>query len=89
MNNQDGQAWPAAGSLVFVLDVVETYIQGDHGDEIASSDYFAAKLSEHEELRASNPRESFITKRNRQEVLDGATLRGDASENRTRSATNE
>ncbi len=67
--NRQGQQWPATGTLVFVMDVVEFHTQGNKQEDVKSHKLFAQKLGEHSKLRLSKPRESHLTTVNRRKVL--------------------
>ena len=64
-----GQQWPASGTLVLVMDVVEFHLQGNKKGEVESHKFFAQKLMQYETLRNSKPKESRLTARNRRTLL--------------------
>ena len=64
-----GQQWPASGTLVLVMDVVEFHIQGNKKGEVESHKFFAQKLMQYEALRNTKPKESRLTARNRRTLL--------------------
>jgi len=67
--NRGGQSWPATGTLVLVMDVVDFHTQGNKKEDLKESKLFVQKLEEHKALRATNPRESHATARNRRSLL--------------------
>ena len=67
--NRGGQQWPATGTLVLVMDVVEFYMQGNRKEDLTEYKLFVQKLEEHKKLRAAKPRESHATARNRKDLL--------------------
>ncbi len=67
--NQTGQQWPATGTLVLVMDVVEFHLQGNKKEEVKSHKLFAQKLAQYETLRNSKPKESRLTARTRRTLL--------------------
>ena len=67
--NRTGQQWPATGTLVLVMDVVEFHIEGNKKEDVKSHDFFAQKLLQYEKLRNSKPKESRATASNRRTLL--------------------
>ena len=67
--NREGQQWPATGTLVFVMDVVEFHTEGNKKEDVKSHKLFAQKLEQYDELRTSKPRESRLTTGNRRTLL--------------------
>ena len=67
--NRTGQQWPATGTLVLVMDVVEFHIEGNKKEDVKSHDFFAQKLQQYEKLRNPKPKESRATVRNRRALL--------------------
>ncbi|MCH1438831.1 MAG: TlpA family protein disulfide reductase [Rubripirellula sp.] len=67
--NRTGQQWPATGTLVLIMDVVEFHIQGNKKEAVKSHKFFAQKIMQYETLRSSIPKESRLTARNRRTIL--------------------
>ena len=69
VENKGGQQWPANGTLVFVLDVVDFHTRGNDKADVNEHKLFMQKLEQHKAIRATQPRESHATARNRRSLL--------------------
>ncbi len=67
--NKGGQQWPANGTLVFVMDVVDFHTRGNDNEDVKELKLFRQKLEQHKAIRATQPRESHATARNRRSLL--------------------
>ena len=67
--NRTGQQWPATGTLVFVMKVVEFHTKGNKKEDVKSHKLFSEKLEQYEHLRNSKPQESRLTTSNRRTLL--------------------